>query len=397
MSTPANNPTTSPPSVVTTAASISDEARWRAVCERAPDDSFVFAVRSTGIYCRPSCPARRPLRKNVAFFDDVAAARTAGYRACRRCDPDGAGLQGRHRELVLRACETIAAVDSLPSLDELARQAGLSRYHFHRVFKEIVGMTPHAYGRALRKQRVGQALSEAASVTDALYAAGFNAPSRFYEGAADSLGMAPAVAQRGAPGETIRHAVVPSPLGPMLVAATARGVCAVEFGDSADALLRGLGQRYRAATLVAGDPQFAGWVQQILQHLAEPGQAGALPLDVRGTVFQQQVWRALQQIPPGTTLSYTELAARLGKQEAVRAVARACATNEVAVLIPCHRVLRRDGQLAGYRWGLARKADLLRREAAARAQHEGDECVREGIDARAGNRSDECNDESDDE
>ncbi|MDQ8020513.1 MAG: bifunctional DNA-binding transcriptional regulator/O6-methylguanine-DNA methyltransferase Ada [Moraxellaceae bacterium] len=371
---PMNNPVrSSPSSAATVAPSQGDEARWRAVCERAQNDSFVFAVRSTGIYCRPSCPARRPLRDNVRFFDDCGAARAAGFRACKRCDPDGDSLQARHRALVLRACEALAASEVSPSLDELAQQAGLSRYHFHRVFKQAVGMTPHAYGRALRAQRVAQVLGETASVTDALYAAGFNAPSRFYEGAAGLLGMAPALARRGAPGETIRHAMVDSPLGPMLVAATARGVCAVEFGDSAEALLQGLGQRYRAANLVEGDAQFAAWVQQILQHLSEPAQAAALPLDVRGTAFQQQVWRALQQIPLGTTLSYTELAERLGKPQAVRAVARACATNEVAVLVPCHRVLRQDGQLAGYRWGLSRKAELLRREAAANPQQDEDE------------------------
>lgn len=343
---------------------IRDEERWAAVQAKDPrlDGEFVFAVKTTGIYCRPSCPARPARRHNVEFFDTTVEAARAGYRACKRCKPDGVSQALVRQELVLQACQAIERSESGLSLDDLAAKVGLSPHHFHRIFKASAGLTPKQYQKAVQARRVSSALAGSASVTQAIYEAGFSSSGRFYEDAGANLGMAPSSFRQGGVGEKIRHTIEPCTLGMMLVAATQRGVCAIEFADTEDALLTSLQARFPKAELQAGDAQFKQWVARILRHLDQPSRPLDLPLDVRGTAFQRRVWQALQEIPCGQTVSYTELAQRLGQPMAVRAVASACASNQIAVLIPCHRVVRRGGALAGYRWGLARKAELLRRE-----------------------------------
>ncbi|RZI82941.1 MAG: bifunctional DNA-binding transcriptional regulator/O6-methylguanine-DNA methyltransferase Ada [Rubrivivax sp.] len=338
--------------------------RWDAVLAKDPqaDGEFVFAVKTTGIYCRPSCPSRPAKRENVDFFDTTLEAAAAGYRACKRCKPDGPSQVHERNELVARACQAIEQSPSGLSLDELASQAGLSPHHFHRIFKTTTGLTPKQYHQAVLSRRVGPALKAAASVTEAIYDAGFNSSGRFYENAGASLGMSPSSFRQGGAGEHIRYAVEPCALGMMLVAATARGVCAIEFADSSQALVDGLQARFPKACFEPADGPFKQWISQILRHLEQPSGLLDLPLDVQGTVFQRRVWQALQDIPCGQTVSYTELARRLGQPTAVRAVASACANNNIAIAIPCHRVVRTNGDLAGYRWGLARKAELLRRE-----------------------------------
>lgn len=342
----------------------SSSQRWAAVQakDKASDGEFVFAVKTTGIYCRPSCPARPAKRENVAFFDTTVQAAAAGYRACLRCKPDGISQELERRERVLQACKAIEQSPSGLSLDELSAQAGLSPHHFHRIFKSIMGLTPKQYHKAVQGQRLAQALKAAPSVTEAIYDAGFNSSGRFYEKASATLGMKPSSYQKGGAGERIRHAIEPCSLGLVLVAATPRGVCAIEFADSGEELMDRLKARFPQARFEASDEPFRAWIAQILAHLDQPGAALDLPMDVQGTVFQRRVWQALQSIPPGQTLSYTELAQRLGQPSAVRAVASACANNRIAVAIPCHRVVRANGDLAGYRWGVERKAELLRRE-----------------------------------
>lgn len=342
----------------------SSSQRWAAVQakDKNADGEFVFAVKTTGIYCRPSCPARPAKRENVEFFDTTLQAAAAGYRACLRCKPDGISQDLERRERVLQACKAIEQSPSSLSLDELSAQAGLSPHHFHRIFKSITGLTPKQYHKAVQGQRLARSLQDASSVTEAIYEAGFNSSGRFYEQASAHLGMLPGQYKKGGAGEQIRHAIEPCPLGMMLVAATPRGVCAIEFADNAEALMDRLRARFPQARFEPGDVPFKAWIGQILAHLEQPRDVLALPLDVQGTVFQRRVWQALQAIPRGQTLSYTELAQRLGQPSAVRAVASACANNHIAVAIPCHRVVRADGDLAGYRWGVERKAELLRRE-----------------------------------
>lgn len=341
-----------------------DEARWAAVLakDNQLDGEFVFAVKTTGIYCRPSCPARPAKRQNVEFFDTTVQAASAGYRACKRCKPDGLSQAHARHELVLLACQAIEQSESGLSLDELATKVGLSPHHFHRIFKAATGLTPKQYHKAVQAKRVTTALEEGSSVTEALYDAGFSSSGRFYEDAGANLGMSPSSFRQGGSGERIQHTIEPCSLGVMLVAATLRGVCAIEFADTAPALLERLQTRFPKAVFEEGDLAFKQWVAQILRYLDHPTGSLDLPLDVQGTVFQRRVWKALQDIPCGQTLSYTELAQRLGQPTAVRAVASACANNHIAVAIPCHRVVRTGGALAGYRWGLARKAELLRRE-----------------------------------
>lgn len=341
-----------------------DEERWAAVLakDKQGDGEFVFAVKTTGIYCRPSCPARPAKRQNVEFFDTTVQAAKAGYRACLRCKPDGVSQEHARHALVLQACQAIEQSESVLSLDDLATKVGLSPHHFHRIFKAATGLTPKQYQKAVQARRVTSALKEASSVTEALYEAGFSSSGRFYEDAGANLGMTPSSFRQGGAHEQIRYTIEPCSLGMMLVAATPRGVCAIEFADTEPALMERLQTRFSNATLQAGDPQFKQWVAQILRYLDQPTGSLDLPLDVQGTVFQRRVWQALQAIPTGQTVSYTELAQRLGQPTAVRAVASACANNHIAVAIPCHRVVRTGGALAGYRWGLARKAELLRRE-----------------------------------
>lgn len=352
----------------TVAREIRDEERWAAVLAKDArrDGEFVFAVKTTGIYCRPSCPARPALRQNVEFFDTPALALSAGYRACKRCKPEGDSPSQQRQALVLQACHVIeravAQADPAPLLEELAAQVGMSPHHFHRLYKAATGLTPRQYHKAVQDQRVNASLKGAASVTEAIYDAGFSSSGRFYEAASDRLGMTPGSLRRGAAGERIRHTVAPSPLGMMLVAATERGVCAIEFAEAEAELLARLKARFPKATLVPGDAPFQQWVALILNYLELPNASLELPLDVQGTAFQRRVWEALRRIPIGQTISYSALAGQLGQASAVRAVASACANNHLAVAIPCHRVVRTNGDLAGYRWGLARKAELLRRE-----------------------------------
>lgn len=342
----------------------SEAARWDAVQrrERAADGVFYYSVRTTGVYCRPSCGARPARRENVAFHASREEAEGAGFRPCLRCRPELPPLAERQAQLVAAACRLIDASDEEPSLDALAESAGMSRFHFHRVFKAHTGTTPKAYAAAVRAARVRAGLAQGAPVTDALYAAGFNSSSRFYAGAGEMLGMAPARFRDGGAGEEIRFAVAACSLGAILVASTGRGICAILMGDEPEALVHDLQDRFPKARLVGADAGFEHSVALVVGFVEAPRLGLDLPLDVRGTAFQQRVWEALRAIPAGVTVSYTELARRIGSPAAVRAVAGACAANPVAVAIPCHRVVRTDGGLSGYRWGIERKRALIDRE-----------------------------------
>ena len=343
-----------------------DEERWQAVQRRdsAFDGKFLFAVRTTGVYCRPSCASRPAKRENVSFFATGAQAEKAGYRACKRCRPDKLDAPDPQIEAVKRACERIESAEEAPKLAELAARAGLSPYHFHRVFKTITGVTPKAYAAEKRARRAASKLRTAGTVTEAIYDAGFNSSSRFYESTAARLGMTPGAVRRGGAGAVIRFAVGEASLGAVLVAATNKGVCAIMLGDDPQALVRELQDRFPRAELKGGDAEFERTVARVVGLVEAPGQRLDLPLDIRGTAFQQRVWAALRAIPPGRTATYTEVARAIGQPTAVRAVAQACGANPLAVAIPCHRVVRSDGDLSGYHWGVERKRKLLDREAA---------------------------------
>ena len=345
---------------------LTPEDMWEAVCRRDPsyDGVFFVAVKTTGVYCRPSCKSRPPKRGNVSFFASPAEAERAGYRACKRCRPDRIGEPDPQVEAVRRACERIATSEDAPSLDTLANEASLSPFHFHRVFKKVTGVTPKAYAAEMRARRAAEGLRTAGTVTEAIYDAGFNASSRFYATSTARLGMTPTAARRGGEGAKIRFAVGEASLGSVLVAATDRGVCAILLGDDPEALARELQDRFPRAELVGGDADFERIVARVVGLVEAPGQSLDLPLDIRGTAFQQRVWQALRAIPAGTTASYAEIARVVGLPKAVRAVAQACAANPLAVAIPCHRVVRTDGGLSGYRWGVERKRKLLDREVA---------------------------------
>jgi AraC family transcriptional regulator, regulatory protein of adaptative response / methylated-DNA-[protein]-cysteine methyltransferase len=343
-----------------------DEERWQAVKRRdsALDGKFVFAVRTTGIYCRPSCASRPAKRENVSFFPTSAEAEKAGYRACKRCRPHQLGAPDPQIQAVKRACERIETAEEAPKLAELAASAGLSPYHFHRVFKAITGVTPKAYAAETRARRAAVKLRTAETVTEAIYDAGFNSSSRFYENTDARLGMTPGAVRRGGAGAVIRFAVGEASLGAVLVAATDKGVCAITLGDDPDVLVRDLQDRFPHAEFKGGDAEFERMVAEVVGLVEAPGQRLDLPLDIRGTAFQQKVWAALQAIPPGKTATYAEIARAIGQPTAVRAVAQACGANPLAVAIPCHRVVRADGDLSGYRWGVERKRKLIDREAA---------------------------------
>ena len=345
----------------------SEDQRWAAVVgrDRSAEGHFVLAVTTTGIYCRPGCPARRPRRENVRFFVRAEEAERAGFRPCKRCRPEGPSIEEQHAAAVARACRLIEAAEEAPDLATLAGAAGMSRYHFHRVFKAATGLTPRAYASAHRARRVREALRQGSTVTDAIHEAGFGSASRFYDASEEVLGMPPASYRRGGREETIRFALGECSLGSILVAATARGVCAILLGDNPQALLRNLEDRFANARLLGGDESFEGLVARVVALVEAPALGHDLPLDVRGTAFQQRVWQALSDIPAGSTESYSEIAARIGAPGGARAVARACAANPAAVAVPCHRVVRQDGGLSGYRWGVERKAALLEREAGA--------------------------------
>ncbi len=339
-------------------------ARWQAVQTRDPaaDERFLYSVATTGVYCRPSCAARPARRENVAFHPDRADAERCGFRPCKRCRPDLPPRPVREAAVVAQACRQIEQAEEPLSLDTLAATAGLSPFHFHRLFRRIAGVTPKAYAAARRQARVQAGLAGDATVTEAIYNAGFNSSGRFYEAASDMLGMTPKQFRAGGVGETIHYAHGESTLGCVLVAATARGICAILIGDTPEELAQDLRQRFPRADLQPGEADFAAMVARVVAYVDRPGDGLGLPLDIRGTAFQRRVWEVLQAIPAGVTLSYTEVAARLGQPNAVRAVAGACAANRLAVAVPCHRVVASNGALAGYRWGVARKRALLERE-----------------------------------
>jgi len=314
------------------------------------------------VYCRPSCASRPARRENVGFYESTYAAEQAGFRPCRRCHPHEPALAEQRADAVAKACRTIETAECVPTLDALAQAAGMSRFHFHRVFKSVTGVTPKAYAAQHRAQRVRDELSRSETVTDAIYDAGFNSNGRFYATAAQTLGMTPTTFRARGAGESIRFAVGDCSLGVVLVAATDKGVCAIMLGDDPEALVRDLQDRFGNARLIGADQAFEQWVAKVIGFVEAPALGLDLPLDVRGTAFQQRVWQALREIPAGQTASYTEIAARIGAPQAVRAVAHACASNAIAVAIPCHRVVRQSGALSGYRWGVKRKHALLDRE-----------------------------------
>lgn len=346
------------------AAATVNDSRWSAVQARdkSADGQFVYSVKTTGIYCRPSCAARQAKPENVRFHPSCASAEQAGFRPCLRCKPNQASLDEQQQILVARACELIDNAEVAPSLEQLAEQVGLSPYHFHRLFKARTGLTPKGYANARRAARVRNQLHQGETVTNALYDAGFNSSGRFYAVADQLLGMTPKAYREGGANTQIRFAIGHCFLGSVLVAQSERGICAILFGENAEALQADLCRRFPRATLTAADEAFNSTVKQVIEFIEAPAKGLNLPLDIQGTVFQQQVWQALQNIPAGRTASYREIAEHIGSPRAVRAVAGACAANSLAVAVPCHRVVRNDGGLSGYRWGAERKRALLDRE-----------------------------------
>jgi AraC family transcriptional regulator of adaptative response/methylated-DNA-[protein]-cysteine methyltransferase len=347
-----------------------EDACWSAILERDAQaaEAFRFGVLTTGIFCRPTCPARRPKRENLRLFTDAAAARKAGYRPCKRCNPEAAGAMATETRIVRDACLRIDGAEELPRVEDLAAEAGISAAHLNRLFRKVTGLAPKAYMAGLKAGRVRHALTEAGSVTEALYEAGYGSSSRFYEEAGDVLGMTPRDFKAGGKGALIRYAIGQSWLGLTLVAATERGICAILFGDSEDGLRGELDGMFHSAEIMPGGEEFSRRLADVLAAIEQPELSRDLPLDIRGTVFQRRIWAALREIPAGTTASYKEIAERIGEPKAVRAVARACAANRLAVAVPCHRVVRSDGGMAGYRWGTDRKRKLLDREAALRKE-----------------------------
>jgi AraC family transcriptional regulator, regulatory protein of adaptative response / methylated-DNA-[protein]-cysteine methyltransferase len=346
------------------AATVSDP-RWAALVarDRSADGKFFYSVKTTGVYCRPSCGARPARPENVAFHATAEEAERAGFRPCKRCKPGTPSLSELNAARVAGLCRLIESAGEGLSLKDLASHAGLSPYHLQRVFKAVTGLTPREYGAAHRARRVRAELDRGETVTDAIYGAGYNSSGRFYEQSNELLGMTPARYRAGGRDTEIRFAIGQCSLGAILVAASERGVCAIQLGDDPGRLARDLQDRFPRATLIGGDARFEKLVAQAVGLVEAPGLGVDLPLDVRGTAFQQRVWQALREIPAGRTTTYSELARRLGVPRSVRAVAGACAANAVAVAIPCHRVVRSDGGLAGYRWGVERKRALLEREA----------------------------------
>jgi AraC family transcriptional regulator of adaptative response/methylated-DNA-[protein]-cysteine methyltransferase len=341
-----------------------DDERWAAVQQRAreADGIFYYSVRTTGVYCQPSCPSRGAKRGNVAFHATRLDAENAGFRPCLRCKPDQPPLAERQAAAVAQACRLIESAPDEPDLETLAQACGMSRFHFHRVFKAHTGITPKAYAAARRAERLKRELAQAPSVTAAAYDAGFNSSGRFYAASPGVLGMTPLRYRAGGSGEVIRFAVAACSLGALLVASTAKGICSILLGDDPDALVRDLQDRFPKAELIGAEPAFESTVAQVVAFVEAPRIGLDLPLDVRGTAFQQRVWQALRSIPAGRTVGYAELAAQLGMPQGARAVAGACAANPVAIAIPCHRVVRNDGSISGYRWGVERKKALLERE-----------------------------------
>jgi AraC family transcriptional regulator, regulatory protein of adaptative response / methylated-DNA-[protein]-cysteine methyltransferase len=342
------------------------DPRWQSVTMRdaSADGTFVYAVKTTGIYCRPSCPSRIAKPVNVSFYGSPADAEAAGFRPCQRCNPNGRSLAEANAAIIAEACRLIEISQELPKLDALADRVGMSPFYFHRQFKAITGLTPRRWAAAHRTHKVRAGLSDRdSSVTAAIYGAGFNSNSRFYERSNELLGMTPTAYRNGGKDADIRVAIAESSLGAILVAQSAKGICAIALGDDPDELLRDLQDRFRNANLIGGDGEFEKLVARVVGFVEAPQIGLDLPLDIRGTAFQERVWQALRQIPAGETVSYADLARRIGEPKAVRAVARACGANKIAVAIPCHRVVRNDGALSGYRWGVERKRALLEKEA----------------------------------
>jgi AraC family transcriptional regulator of adaptative response/methylated-DNA-[protein]-cysteine methyltransferase len=346
------------------AAATENDPRWASVVarDRVADGAFYYSVETTGVYCRPSCAARLPRPENVRFHASCVDAERAGFRPCKRCRPNRPSLGEWHAAKVTEACRLIEGSEKAPSLEELAKHAGMSAYHFHRVFKAIVGMTPKAYGLVQRGKRVRDELARTGTVTEAIFDAGYNSSGRFYEKSNQMLGMTPSSYRAGGANTDIRFAVGECSLGSILVAQSKRGVCAIALGDDPDGLVRELQDRFPRANLIGGDAEFEGLVAKVVGFVEAPALGLDLPLDIRGTAFQQRVWQALREIPPGKTASYAEIAKRIGSPKSVRAVAQACAANTLAIAIPCHRVVRNDGTVSGYRWGVERKRTLLNRE-----------------------------------
>jgi AraC family transcriptional regulator of adaptative response/methylated-DNA-[protein]-cysteine methyltransferase len=333
--------------------------------DAASDGKFFYSVKTTKVFCRPSCAARTPRPENVVFHLSAEAAEKRGFRPCKRCRPQGATLAEEQVRRVAEICQYLDRTDPTPSLAELAEHAGWSVYHLHRVFRKVTGLTPKGYAAGRRAERMRTKLGHSRTVTEAIYDAGYNSSARFYEKSDEVLGMTPAAFRAGGARAEIRFAIGECSLGAILVAASTRGVCAIFLGEDPAKLARDLEDRFPRAELVGGDPKFEQLVARVVGLIEAPRVGIDLPLDLRGTAFQERVWRALSKIPPGETASYREIARRIGLPKAMRAVARACAANVLAVAVPCHRVVRSDGSVSGYRWGVERKSDLLRREKAA--------------------------------
>ncbi len=351
---------------------IRHDPRWASVVARdqAADGLFWYSVATTGIYCRPSCPSRLANPKNVRLHDTVAAAEAAGFRACRRCNPAGMSIDAANAAIVTKACRHLDNANAPVSLAQLAESVELSPQYFHRLFKKTTGLTPRAYAAAGRSSRLRDGLAKAATVTEAFHGAGFGSTSRFYEASAGLLGMRPSHYRAGGEQEVLTFAVGQCALGAILVASSAIGVAAILLGDEPEPLVRDLEDRFPKARLVGGDVGYEQLVAQVVGLVEAPGRGLALPLDVRGTAFQQRVWMALRAIPAGQTASYAAIAETIGSPRSVRAVAGACAANALAVVIPCHRVVRQDGGLSGYRWGIERKRTLLARESSQHEHHD---------------------------
>lgn len=345
-----------------------DTARWAAVLARDPAPAcgpFLYAVTTQGVFCRPGCPSRPPLRRNTRFFTDAVAAEAEGFRACKRCDPKGERA-AIHAAAIRAACAMIEASETIPSLATLADRAGYARHHFLRLFRDITGVTPRSFAESVRARRLSAALADGARVADAVAEAGFGSESRVYESPGRVLGMTPGAARRGGAGEVIRVALADSALGPLMIGATEAGICFIGFGEDEAGLRGDVMARFPQATIEDAPEALADAVRQVVAFVAEPKAALDLPLDLRGTAFQRRVWEALRAIPLGQTRTYSGLAAEMGMPAATRAVARACAQNKVSLAVPCHRVVGKDGDLTGYRWGVPRKRALLAGEKAAR-------------------------------
>jgi AraC family transcriptional regulator of adaptative response/methylated-DNA-[protein]-cysteine methyltransferase len=346
---------------------VQQDPRWQSVQDRDPkaDGKFFYSVRTTGVYCRPSCGARHARPENVQYHLTPEDAESAGFRACKRCKPNLLGLATENSARIAKVCRLIERSQKTPTLQQLAKHAGMSPFHFHRIFKSLTGLTPGAYAKAHRNQRVRASLERSTTVTDAIYDAGFNSSGRFYENTNHLLGMTPTTFREGGADMDIFFAVGKTSLGSILVAQSNKGVCSILIGDNPETLIRDLQDRFPKANLIGDEDGYQKLIAKVVGLIEKPGIGLDLPLDIRGTAFQQRVWKALQQIPPGSTATYTEIATKIGMPKAVRAVAQACGANALAVAIPCHRVIRNDGSLSGYRWGVDRKRVLLEREAHA--------------------------------